>query len=155
MGFLNHKKKSKIIILFCSGLVFVGLIILVFISSKSTKLTSLRLGQTDINVELAKTPLAQYQGLSNRAELCANCGMLFVFPDLKIREFVMRDMSFPLDIIYFLNNKIVKINANLLPEGSNPRNSYSSGLPTDMVLEMQAGFSEKNGLKVGDQIFKN
>ncbi len=105
-----------------------------------------------IEVEIADTAEKHYQGLSNRENLCDNCGMLFVFPDKEERTFVMRDMNFPLDIIWISNDKIVKIDKNLLPEGSNPKMLYSSGQPVNYVLEMNSGYAGKHGFKTGDMV---
>lgn len=105
-----------------------------------------------VNVEIAGTAEKHYQGLSNRENLCENCGMLFVFPDKKERTFVMRDMNFPLDIIWIDDDKIVKIDKNLPSEGSNPKILYSSGQPVNYVLEVNAGFCDKNNIKIGDKI---
>lgn len=105
-----------------------------------------------VNVEIADTAEKHYQGLSNRKNLCDNCGMLFIFPDKKERTFVMRNMNFPLDIIWISNDKIVKIDKNLLPEGSNPKMLYSSGQPVNYVLEMNSGYAGKHGFKTGDMV---
>jgi len=99
-----------------------------------------------LKVEIVSDPMDMYRGLSNRQELCDQCGMLFVFPDLSERTFVMRDMNFPLDIIFLAQGKIVKIHANLPPEGSNTQNLYSSEGPADRVLEINAGLSAELGL---------
>jgi len=103
-------------------------------------------------LEIVKDPMDMYRGLSNRPELCPSCGMLFVFSDLGQRSFVMRDMNFPLDIIFLAEGKIVKIYDNLAPEGSNPRNFYNSEKPADRVLEINAGLASKLGLKEGDNL---
>lgn len=105
-----------------------------------------------IEAEIADTAEKHYQGLSNRKNLCDNCGMLFIFPDKKERTFVMRDMNFPLDIIWIDDDKIVKIDKNLLPEGSNPKMLYSSGQPVNYVLEMNSGYAGKHGFKTGDMV---
>lgn len=105
-----------------------------------------------VNVEIANTAEKHYQGLSNRKNLCDNCGMLFIFPDKKERTFVMRNMNFPLDIIWIDDDKIVKIDKNLLPEGENPVNNYSPDIPVNYVLEVNGGFADKNNIKTGDKI---
>ncbi|HPY08412.1 MAG: DUF192 domain-containing protein [Patescibacteria group bacterium] len=103
-------------------------------------------------IEIVSDSMDMYRGLSNREELCAQCGMLFVFPDLSERTFVMRDMNFPLDIIFLAEGKIVKIHTNLPPEGSNTKNLYSSEGPADRALEINAGLAAELGLKEGDKL---
>jgi len=101
---------------------------------------------------IASTPQAHYLGLSGQKTLCGNCGLLFVFKDKSPRTFVMREMNFPLDIIFIDNDKIIKIFHNLEPEGSNPLNAYSSDAPVDKVLEINGGLADKYLFKVGDKI---
>lgn len=106
----------------------------------------------NIKAEVTSDSWRQHQGLSNRDSLCADCGMLFIFPDKQIRKFVMRNMKFPLDIIFILDNKIINIAENLAPEGASPINIYASTVPVNNVLEITAGYAQKNGIKVGDTV---
>lgn len=106
-----------------------------------------------VNVEIADTAEKHYKGLSNRENLCDDCGMFFVFPDKKERTFVMRNMNFPLDIIWIDGDKIIKIDKNLMPEKENPQNIYNSGAPVNYVLEVNSGFCNGNNIKTGDKIF--
>ena len=76
--------------------------------------------------------------------------MLFPFDNKQNHTFVMRDMMFPLDIIWIDENKIVKIDKNLPPEGHDFKKLYSSNQPVNNVLEVNAGFTDKKNIKVGD-----
>ena len=105
-----------------------------------------------IKIEIADTAELRYKGLSNKKELCDNCGMLFIFPEKEIRTYVMRDMNFALDMIWIDNDKIIKINKNAIPEGSNPVMRYSSDALVNYVLEVNGGFCGENGIEVGDKI---
>jgi len=111
-----------------------------------------KIGSQLINVELVTTSAAMYQGLSNRPNLCPDCGMLFDFKNSYNLEFVMRDMLFPLDIIFIKEHRIIKIAANLPPEGQNPKIIYSSDGLADQVLELNANYTSKSGIKVGDEV---
>lgn len=119
---------------------------------KTTEYRNIEINGNYISAEIVSDPGHQYLGLSNRESLCANCGMLFTFPDKQVREFVMRDMKFPLDILFINDNKIINIAENLLPEGASPVNVYTSSTVADNVLEITAGFCQKNGIKAGDTI---
>jgi len=105
--------------------------------------------------ELSLSNEAHYLGLSNRENLNNNMTMLFVFENKAKRTFVMRDMNFPLDIIFLSDNKIIDIYKNLEPEGSEPKNLYSSTDLSNMVLEMNGGMAEKYNLKLDDYIMIN
>jgi hypothetical protein len=105
-----------------------------------------------IKAEIANNPYSRYRGLSGREELCADCGMLFVFPQKANETFVMRNMKFALDIIWISDNEIIKIDKNLVPEGAIPKNFYSSGESVDYVLEVNGGFADGNNIKAGDLV---
>lgn len=110
------------------------------------------LGGQTIKTEVVSGAEDMYRGLSDRASLCQNCGMLFVFSDSMERNFVMRRMNFPLDIIFLNHGKIINIAANLTPEGKQPKMVYASAGPADRVLEINGGLAAQWGLNVGDTI---
>lgn len=136
---------KKIIFLACC-------VVLILSACSKSKENSVTINNKIIKVEIADTIETQFRGLSNKEELCADCGMLFVLPDKKVRTFVMRDMNFPLDFIWIDDDKIVKIDKDAKPEGSNPVIRYLSDVPVNYVLEVNAGFCNKNGVNVGDAV---
>jgi uncharacterized membrane protein (UPF0127 family) len=103
-------------------------------------------------IEVADTLEKQIQGLSDRKNISENSGMLFIYHNKSIRFFWMRQMNFPLDIIWIDGDTIVKINKNLLPEGNNPKNIYNSKFPVNYVFEINSGLSEKYNFKTGDKV---
>jgi len=110
-----------------------------------------RLGGATIKVEIADTQDEQTLGLSGRESLPNGRGMLFVFQELSEHMFWMKDMKFPIDIIWLAENfKIVDVKENATPE------SYPDVfLPTEKaryVLEVQAGFFARHRLKLGDKV---
>ena len=96
--------KKRLLKFFLLGfLIFIAIIIFVLCRPSvlnKTAVTDVRINQHLIKTEIARTPYQFYQGLSKRARICVDCGMLFVFSDFDERTFVMRDMNFPLDIIF-------------------------------------------------------
>lgn len=103
-------------------------------------------------VDIADNMEKAYNGLSFRESICEDCGMLFPFNVKDKRTFVMRDMMFPLDIVWIDDDKIVKIDKNLKPEGHEVDNFYNSIFPVNNVLELNGGYTDKNNIKVGDTI---
>jgi len=111
----------------------------------------------EIKVEIANTNEKRKTGFSNRDRLDKDTGMLFVFEDKNIKpSFWMKDMKFPIDIIWIDNNKIVQIDKNISnPETGTPDSElkhYTPKIPIDLVLEVNAGFIKKNNIKVGNKI---
>jgi hypothetical protein len=129
-------------------------LILFFLTPRTDKnhQIKIKINQSIIDAEVADNPLARYRGLSNRPDLCEKCGMLFVFPIKVTQIFSMRRMIFPLDIIWLDGNKIIKIDKNLLPEDADYKHTYSSSAPSNRVLEVNAGFCDKNNINVNDEI---
>lgn len=118
------------------------------------KTTTLLIGETQIQVERASDLVKQIQGLSGRESLCPDCGMLFVFDKSEQRVFWMKDMRFPLDIIFIKDKQVTEIFPAVsapIPGQSIPR--VQSSLEADMVLEVNAGFVEKHKIHLG-QIVK-
>lgn len=109
-----------------------------------------------LDVMLAQTPAEQQRGLSGTTHLNENGGMLFVFPKGTRTAFWMKDMVIAIDIIWIQDNKIIQIDKNLVPPEPNTAESqlklYTPNQPIDYVLEVNAGYSEKNNLKVGDEL---
>ncbi len=145
---MNIKKKNIIIIL----LIIIVLIIGGVIYNKNKSSKQVIINNIKILVEIADTAKSRQLGLSYRKSLNKNSGMLFVMDKKALTGFWMKDMQFSLDMIWIDGDKIVKISKNLLPAGSHPDISYNSGEPIDYVLEVNGGFCDKKGIKVGDKI---
>jgi len=112
---------------------------------------------TQIDVQIADTAEKRVAGLSGVASLKENGGMLFVFDTKGITPlFWMKGMLIPLDLIWIGEGVIVKIDKNIpipAPDtADNNLQTYSPGSPIDYVLEVNAGFSDKNKINVGDSV---
>jgi hypothetical protein len=110
-----------------------------------------------LTVELAETDAQRRYGLMERAELPADAGMLFVYPEPQdsTRGFWMYRTLIPLDVA-FLNGdgRIVAIRTMQPCPSPNPRvcRVYSPGVPFRAGLEMNAGWFEAHGVDVGDRV---
>ena len=130
---------------------------------KIDNIKSVNIAGQNIKVELAVTEAEQELGLSGRSGLKEDEGMLFIFEQAGAHGFWMKDMNFPIDIIWLNparndfsiadaggeNMKVVYIKKDARPE-SYPE-IYSSDKDSKYVLEVASGFSDKNGLKIGDE----
>lgn len=115
----------------------------------------ININDVEVNVEVAKTNEERSKGLSNRNELAPKSGMIFVFNKDTIPVFWMKDTKIPLDLIWINDNKITKIDFNVQPEPGvtdNKLKRYAAPSATDYVLEVNGGFSEKNGIKAGQSL---
>lgn len=118
-----------------------------------SKNETVTIGNHKFGVVVAKSQPEWETGLSQTESLQDNQGMLFLFEKSDYHFFWMRNMKFPIDIIYINNDTIVTIknNVQLVKDKENPI-IYSSIQPADKVLEIQAGLSEKYKFKNGDKI---
>ena len=103
---------------------------------------------SDVSLIIADTEQEREQGLSGMVSLGENYGMLFVFDQLGYYKFWMKDMLFPIDIIYLDNTmRIVDIFHRVQP------NTYPeiiiSHTPAQYVLELNAGEAVNKGFTVG------
>lgn len=126
------------------------MIILLFRISSAKKILTAEvvINHTKIQVEVADTDEKRTKGLSRHTPLKENKGMLFVFPTSNYYGFWMKDMEFDLDLIWIENFKIVEITENV--SHNNQGIIYKPKKIVDKVLEVNAGFVRKNGIKIGD-----
>lgn len=117
---------------------------------------SIKINDTEIFVEIAKTIEEKAKGLSERTNLPENQGMIFIFPYKTYPSFWMIDMKIPLDIIWISDNTIIQIDENIQPPESSTKNEelplYKPSGAINYVLEVNAGFSQKMGIAVGDNV---
>jgi len=146
---MKIKKILWLLILFVIILVAANFL---FSQKEETEFANIYLGSKIIKAEVVKTPKEMAIGLSKYDDLPENQGMLFLFPVKMKPNFWMKDMKFAIDIIWLDDNKIIDLTANLLPpvEGNLP--TYQPKEPINKVLELKAGFIEKNNLKIGDEV---
>jgi len=105
-----------------------------------------------VEVRIANTTAQRYTGLSDTESLAPNEGMLFVHEEEDTYSYVMRDMSFALDIIFIdANGTVTTIHhADPPPEGESYSERYSGqGL---YVLEVNRGWANRTGVTVGDTV---
>ena len=96
------------------------------------------------------------KGLSVKDHLKENEGMLFVFEQPTRQGFSMKDMRFPIDIIWLdSNGTVVHIEHNLQPcimTFAFICPPYIPDKDSLYVLETVAGFSKKHSIKVGTNV---
>jgi len=103
-----------------------------------------------LDIEIADDDYKTQTGLMYRRSMDENHGMLFIFDNMQMRSFYMKNTEFALDIIYFNSDmEIVSIQKNAQPFNET---SLPSESPAQYVLEVNAGLSDKWKLEKGDKI---
>ncbi len=100
-----------------------------------------------VRVEIAESLREVVTGLRWRKSLPENRGMLFVYTDEEKRTFTMEDTLIPLSIAFMdSEGRIVDIQ-DMEPS----KDGYDSAEPAQYALEVNQGFFEERGVKVGDR----
>lgn len=105
---------------------------------------------------LAKTDDEKEKGLSGRNSLAKDTGMLFVFSKKDNYAFWMKDMKFPIDIIYIDGDKVVSVFENVPAPTKDQQPSslpvYRPDAVANYVLELNAKEVSGAKIKKGDKI---
>jgi len=118
------------------------------------EILSVQIGDQVFHVEPAVTPLERTLGLSGRTSIPRDGGMMFVFETEGQYGFWMKDMEFPLDLIWIDSDCYVTD----LTENANPADndsdlseiiSYVPQNPVQYVLEINGGLIEVLGIRKG------
>jgi uncharacterized protein len=108
---------------------------------------------TRVDVEIADTAEARARGLMFRDTLAEHEGMLFPFDRPRQYGFWMRNVQFPLDIIWLdARRRIVWIVKRAKPCLEDPCPMYLPETDALFVLEVVSGFVERHGVRIGDVV---
>ena len=111
----------------------------------------IRIGDKEIFIEIANTDASRTQGLSGRASLASHTGLLFIFDEPGQYGFWMKDMHFPIDIIWIDENWLVvgverEVAPNTFPQIFEPIS------PIKYVLEINSGEASRLGIDTGSRL---
>ena len=116
----------------------------------STILLKTHKGEYRFLVEIAETPEQLSAGLMNREELEEESGMLFIQPKSEIMSIWMKNVLFPVDLLFIdKKGKIVALHPNMVPNSTVPINS---GEKVKAALELPAGSIERFEIALGDRV---
>ena len=102
-----------------------------------------------IKVEIENTDATRERGLGGRTSLANDHGMLFVFDTDGTYPFWMKDMNFPIDMIWISSDgHVVDMHENVASD-TYPQ-TFSSQVPARYVLELSANAVKRLDLHVGD-----
>jgi uncharacterized protein len=119
---------------------------------KENNLKRVCINNNCFNVEIAQSSREKARWLMERESLAEDAGMLFVYKEEAYRSFWMKNMNFPIDIIWINKDKeIVGItdNASVCKENCP---SYRSPEKAMYVLEINGGLAATLDIAVKDKI---
>lgn len=148
---------NKYNVLFIIFIVLLAAYFLFFVSIKAEnkipdKIQRAEINHTTIYLTEVRSLEERSLGLGGRDTLLEDHGMIFVFEKKDLYAFWMKGMRFPLDMIWLNDNIVVDItkNAPVVKSGEFPR--YTSKSPANYVIEVNAGFTDKYNINIGDQV---
>lgn len=122
-----------------------------YYSHPTYQMTTVTMGGRSFKTEIADTAYLQEKGLSSRVSIAKDYAMMFVFSSPGNNKFWMKDMNFPIDIIWLdADKKIIFIEKNLQPT------SYPHTFGPDnnslYVIEVASGTADMLGLTVNQSV---
>jgi uncharacterized protein len=103
----------------------------------------------EVTVEVAERGQHRQRGLMYRRELPEMEGMLFLFDRRRLLTFWMKNTCLPLDMLFIDRDGVVVGIQENVPTMN--QRTYHVGCPSQYVLEMNAGWSRKHGVRPGDK----
>lgn len=150
-GSLPWAARHKRALLYSLGVVLAVFAVLAPTLFYQPATADLRVDGKTLSLEIAATAAAQEQGLGGRPGMPDNHGMLFTFAQPNEQCFWMKDMRFPLDIIWLNSAKqVVYMQANLSP-GTYPE-KFCPSSPARYVIELNAGQAAQLGIRSGQTL---
>lgn len=135
---------------------FLGAAVIFYWSPPEMKKTvTLEIRGNPIAAEIAETIFERSRGLSGRQSIGSGEGMLFLFDTVEPHAMWMKDMEFPIDILWIKNSIVVDIEESARPEPGIPDASltrYGPDGAAELVLELPAGFAKMHGILIGDEV---
>ena len=111
----------------------------------------MKIHSESIFVDIADNNCKRELGLSRKNTLGEDEGMFFTFEKTGNYEFWMKDMNFPIDVLWVDEDFNIVGIENSLATSTYP-NIFGGNYFSKYVLELSAGNSQKNKIKVGDKI---
>ncbi|MDO8522402.1 MAG: DUF192 domain-containing protein [bacterium] len=151
---MNWKHTFQTVLVLAAAVVIIASIsphnvIPVPVPSAETGARIIRLAGQDVRVSVVSTPEARTKGLSGRTGLARGEGMLFIFNLDAKYGFWMKDMLFPIDILWLSSEgRVVDMRESVSP-ATYPA-VFTPNLGARYVLELFAGFASAHNVKIGD-----
>lgn len=113
----------------------------------------LKVGEVELQVEVANTPIARQIGLMHRDALGEDRGMLFIYPDKRQRSFWMKGTRIPLAIAYISDEGEILQIEHMAPAAGEARpRTYPSWAAVRYALEVNEGWFAKRGIEPGAKV---
>lgn len=109
------------------------------------------IAETSIKIDIADSKSERERGLSGQEFIDSDHGLYFIFDKIDYHGIWMKDMKFPIDIIWISEGQeVIDIEQAVSP--STFPEIFEPSRPAKYVLEVNSGFVRRNGVKIGDVV---
>jgi len=147
---------GRIIIILIAVLILVLIALVFFSTANDNKYVNIKIGSLELKAYLACTEKEQEKGLGDRSSISNSDAMLFVFSEPSSRTFWMKDMLFPIDLLWLdSSGRVVGFENNMPPPTTSNLDelrSYPSPGAVSYVLEGNASLIEMSGVSKGSLV---
>ncbi|MEI7473484.1 MAG: DUF192 domain-containing protein [bacterium] len=123
------------------------------VNANYLKIVKVKINDVKVSLEVADNDKDRETGLMNRKTLSEHQGMLFLFDKTQEVYFWMKNVNFPLDMLFVRKNKIVNFYSKVPTCKATTCPIYPSSEQVDSVIELKSGFCEKYKIKIGQKIY--
>src|SRR3989344_4353178 len=110
-------------------------------------------GTIPVRVEVMDSEAEWQRGMMSREQLAEDAGMLFAFPDSKVRKFWMKDTLVPLDMLFFdADLQLIHIQHSAPPFKRDPCPTFGPEKSAQYVLEVNAEWTKEHDVTLGDRL---
>ena len=106
------------------------------------------IGGHKIEPYVADTPAERDDGLQGFDGLAAGEGMVFVYPDAEVRTFGIKDVAFPIDVVFI--GPDLKV-SGIVPLSPGDDTRIKSPGPAPFAVELPHGWAAEKGIGVGSE----
>jgi len=129
----------------------VGVAVIVVWQTHQQSMGELWIGETKLTTYIADEPHEREVGLGGRATLSPDAAMLFIFPESDRYGIWMKDMQFPIDIVWLDDEKeVVAIQKNVASD-TYPEIFYPSEA-SRYVVELASGSVQRLEMTIGSEL---
>lgn len=111
---------------------------------------AIRLHGYTYHMTIMRTSDELQRGLSDTQGLASDHAMLFVFPSNDTWPIWMKDMNYPIDIVWLDSDRNVVYMAKDAKPSSYPDTQFKPDKNARYVIELSSGTIERTGIKIGD-----
>jgi uncharacterized membrane protein (UPF0127 family) len=144
--------RNRFTIIFCVAILFLSTLVTLYIHTPDPYLHGkVMISAVSFDALISDTEALRAQGLSDRPSLEKDEVMLFIFPNPGFWGFWMKDMRFPIDMLWVNSEfKIVSFESNVSPS-TYPKIFFPTGEAL-YVIELPAGTLSDIGAHAGDTV---